>query len=72
LWLVAPRAEVAMRRFAAFHQARALRQVLYERTNPSVRSQLHRNVGTTLERDVRQAQPSPRPNSPCISSLAAS
>jgi hypothetical protein len=33
------------------------RQVLYERTNPSVRSQLHRKVGTTLERERAPGAP---------------
>ena len=33
------------------------RQVLYERTNPSVRSQLHRKVGTALERERAPGAP---------------
>ncbi len=51
LWLVAPRAEGGSNAAElpyAFRHA-LFRQVLYERTNPSVRSQLHRKVGTTLE-----------------------
>jgi tetratricopeptide (TPR) repeat protein len=33
------------------------RQVLYERTNPAIRSQLHRKVGTTLERERAPGAP---------------
>ena len=52
LWLVAPRAEGdsnAVELPYSFRHA-LFRQVLYDRTNPSVRSELHRKVGTTLER----------------------
>ena len=53
LWLVAPRAEQgsdAAELPYSFRHA-LFRQVLYERTNPSVRSQLHRKVGAALERE---------------------
>ncbi len=53
LWLVAPCAEEGRNavelRYSFGHAL--FRQVLYERTNRSVRSQLHRKVGTTLERE---------------------
>ena len=53
LWLVAPRAEGGSNAAELPYSFRhaLFRQVLYERTNPSVRSQLHRKVGTTLERE---------------------
>src|SRR5271157_1942019 len=52
LWLVAPRTEGASNAAELAYSFRhaLFRQVLYERTNPSVRSQLHRKVGFTLER----------------------
>jgi len=53
LWLAARHAELnsnAAELPYSFRHA-LFRQVLYERTNPSVRSQLHRKVGTTLERE---------------------
>jgi len=52
VWLVAPRAagaEEAAEPPYAFRHA-LFRQVLYERTAPSARSQLHREVGGALER----------------------
>jgi len=51
LWLVAPRAEGGSNaaEFPYSFRHALFRQVLYERTNPSVRSQLHRKIGTTLE-----------------------
>ncbi len=51
LWLAARHAEVSSNAADLPYSFRhaLFRQVLYERTNPSVRSQLHRNVGTTLE-----------------------
>ena len=51
LWLVAPRAEEVTNAAEAPYSFRhaLFRHVLYEHTNPSVRSQLHRKVGTTLE-----------------------
>lgn len=53
LWLAAPRTEggsnAAVLPYSFRHAL--FRQTLYERTNPSVRSQLHRNVGTALERE---------------------
>ncbi len=59
LWLVAPRAEgggnTAELPYAFRHAL--FRQVLYERTNPSVRSQLHRKVGTTLARERAAGTP---------------
>jgi DNA-binding winged helix-turn-helix (wHTH) protein len=51
LWLVAPRDKEftnATELPYSFRHA-LFRHVLYERTNPSVRSQLHRKVGTALE-----------------------
>src|SRR5271165_7168534 len=53
LWLVAPRAEEGCNTEELPYSFRhaLFRQVLYERTNPSLRSQLHRKVGTTLERE---------------------
>ncbi len=59
LWLVAPRAaggSNAAELPYSFRHA-LFRQVLYERTNPSVRSQLHRKVGTTLERERASGAP---------------
>ena len=53
LWLVAPRPQGgnnAAELPYSFRHA-LFRQVLYEHTNPSIRSQLHRKVGTTLERE---------------------
>ena len=53
LWLVAPRAEEgsdAAESPYSFRHA-LFRQVLYERTTPSVRSQLHRKIGAALERE---------------------
>jgi DNA-binding winged helix-turn-helix (wHTH) protein len=53
LWLVAPRPQGgnnAAELPYSFRHA-LFRQVLYEHTNLSVRSQLHRKVGTTLERE---------------------
>jgi DNA-binding winged helix-turn-helix (wHTH) protein len=52
LWLVAPRAgqgNDAPEQPYSFRHA-LFRQVLYERTTPSARAQLHRKVGTALER----------------------
>jgi DNA-binding winged helix-turn-helix (wHTH) protein len=59
LWLVAPRAEeVGNGAELPYSFRHALfRQLLYERTNPSVRSQLHRKVGTTLEREPAPGAP---------------
>ena len=59
LWLVAPRAEQGTNALALPYSFRhaLFRQVLYERTNPSVRSQLHRKVGTALERDRAAGAP---------------
>src|SRR4029077_14189583 len=53
LWLIAPRAkEGSNARELPYSFRHALfRQVLYGRTNPSLRWQLHRKVGTTLERE---------------------
>jgi DNA-binding winged helix-turn-helix (wHTH) protein/tetratricopeptide (TPR) repeat protein len=59
LLLVAPRAEGdsnAAELPYSFRHA-LFRQALYERTNPSVRSQLHRKVGTTLERERAPGAP---------------
>ena len=53
LWLVAPRAEEgsdAAESPYSFRHA-LFRQVLYERTAPSARAQLHRKVGAALERE---------------------
>ena len=53
LWLVAPRAEEgsdAPELPYSFRHA-LFRQVLYERTAPSARAQLHRKVGAALERE---------------------
>jgi DNA-binding winged helix-turn-helix (wHTH) protein/tetratricopeptide (TPR) repeat protein len=53
VWLTAPRAgevdEAAEPPYAFRHSL--YRQVLYERTAPSARTQLHRQVGTALERE---------------------
>lgn len=59
LWLVAPRAEGGSNAAELPYSFRhaLFRQVLYERTNPSVRSQLHRKVGTTLERERAPGEP---------------
>ena len=53
LWLAARHSEVSRNSAAVPYSFRhaLFRQVLYERTNPSVRSQLHRKVGATLERE---------------------
>ena len=49
------------------------RQVLYERTAPAVRAQLHRNVGAALERErERWRAASPPRSSRCISTAVAS
>src|SRR5271167_1650841 len=59
LWLVAPRAKGdsnAAELAYSFRHA-LFRQVLYERTNPAVRSQLHRKVGFTLERECASGAP---------------
>jgi DNA-binding winged helix-turn-helix (wHTH) protein len=59
LWLVAPRDEEVTNATELPYSFRhaLFRHVLYERTNPSVRSQLHRKVGTTLECDDAQGAP---------------
>ena len=59
LWLVAPRADGGSNAAELPYSFRhaLFRQVLYERTNPSVRSQLHRKVGTTLERERARGAP---------------
>jgi DNA-binding winged helix-turn-helix (wHTH) protein/tetratricopeptide (TPR) repeat protein len=59
LWLVAPHAEVGSNAAELPYTFRhaLFRQVLYERTNPSVRSQLHRIVATTLERERAPGAP---------------
>src|SRR5208283_3384096 len=59
LWLVAPRAEEGCNTEELPYSFRhaLFRQVLYERTNPSLRSQLHRKVGTTLERERATGAP---------------
>ncbi len=59
LWLVAPRAAGGSNAGEVPYSFRhaLFRQVLYERTNPSVRSQLHRKVGTTLERERAAGTP---------------
>jgi DNA-binding winged helix-turn-helix (wHTH) protein len=59
LWLVAPRAEGGSNAAELPYSFRhaLFRQVLYERTNASVRSQLHRTVGTTLERERAEGAP---------------
>jgi hypothetical protein len=53
LWLIAPRAEpgsdVTEQSYSFRHAL--FRQVLYERTTPLVRAQLHRKVGAALERE---------------------
>ncbi len=53
VWLVAPRTEEgsdAPDSSYSFRHA-LFRQVLYERTTPSARAQLHRKIGSALERD---------------------
>ncbi len=59
LWLVAPRAEGSTNALALPYSFRhaLFRQVLYERTNPLARSQLHRKVGTTLESERATGAP---------------
>ena len=59
LWLVAPRAEGSSNALELPYSFRhaLFRQVLYERTNPSARSQLHRKVGTTLESERATGAP---------------
>ena len=59
LWVVAPRAEGGSNAAELPYSFRhaLFRQVLYERTNPSVRSQLHRKVGATLERERAPGAP---------------
>ncbi len=59
LWLVAPRAEGSNNAAELPYSFRhaVFRQALYERTNSSVRSQLHRKVGTTLERERAPGAP---------------
>jgi DNA-binding winged helix-turn-helix (wHTH) protein len=59
LWLVAPRAEGGSNAAELPYSFRhaLFRQVLYERTNASARSQLHRTVGTTLERERAAGAP---------------
>ena len=59
LWLVSPRAEGGCNAAELPYSFRhaLFRQVLYERTNPSVRSQLHRKVGTALERERAPGAP---------------
>jgi len=59
LWLVVPRGGQAggsPESPYAFRHA-LFRQVLYERMNPSVRSQLHRKVGAALERERAAGMP---------------
>ncbi|MCU0973469.1 MAG: AAA family ATPase, partial [Burkholderiales bacterium] len=59
LWLVAPRAEqgsVVTEQSYSFRHA-LFRQVLYERTAPAARAQLHRQVGAALERERAAALP---------------
>ena len=73
LWLVAPRAEEggddAQSPYSFRHAL--FRQVLYERTAPSARAQLHRKIGAALERERAARVPVTAPSSPCISSEAA-
>src|SRR5208282_957578 len=59
LWLVASRTEGASNAAELAYSFRhaLFRQMLYERTNPSVRSQLHRKIGTTLERERAPGAP---------------
>jgi DNA-binding winged helix-turn-helix (wHTH) protein/tetratricopeptide (TPR) repeat protein len=59
LWLVAPRADEGGNAGESPYSFRhaLFRQVLYERTNPSVRSHLHCRVGTTLERERAAGRP---------------
>ena len=59
LWLFAPRAEGGSNAAELPYSFRhaLFRQVLYERTNPSVRSQLHRKVGAALERERAPGAP---------------
>ena len=59
LWLVAPRADegsVAAESPYSFRHA-LFRQVLYERTAPSARAQLHRKIGAALERERAAGAP---------------
>ena len=59
LWLVAPRAEEgsdAAESPYSFRHA-LFRQVLYERTAPSARAQLHRKIGAALERERAAGAP---------------
>ncbi len=61
LWLVAPRAEEgsdAAESPYSFRHA-LFRQVLYERTAPSARAQLHRKIGAALEREHAARVPVP-------------
>ena len=52
LWLAAPRAEEGSDEELLYSFRHALfRQVLYDRTAPSARAQLHRQVGAALERE---------------------
>jgi DNA-binding winged helix-turn-helix (wHTH) protein/tetratricopeptide (TPR) repeat protein len=53
LWLVAPRAEGSSNAAELPYSFRhaLFRQVLYERTSPSARAQLHRKMGVALERE---------------------
>ena len=53
LWLVAPRAEGSSNAAELPYSFRhaLFRQVLYERTSPSARAQLHRKMGAALERE---------------------
>ncbi len=50
LWLAAPRGDKATEPPYSFRHA-LFRQVLYERTAPAVRTQLHRRVGEELQRE---------------------
>ena len=73
LWLVAPRAEEgsgAAESPYSFRHA-LFRQVLYERTAPSARAQLHRKIGAALERERAARVPVTAPSWPCISSEPA-
>jgi DNA-binding winged helix-turn-helix (wHTH) protein/tetratricopeptide (TPR) repeat protein len=59
LWLVAPRADEggndAARTYSFRHAL--FREVLYERTAPSARAQLHRRMGAALERERASRMP---------------
>ncbi len=59
MWLVAPRAEGGSNAAELPYSFRhaLFRQVLYERTAPSVRAQLHRKVGAALERERARGVP---------------